>query len=82
MIVNFFREHPEYGSTSYPVRIGLLTKGRVVQFTKFVDGKKVPDEMRFGFVAGFGTNPNGELIIRVEVNDSFAFVHPGNLILH
>lgn len=82
MEVVFFRVHPVYGDTIYIASIGMLTKGRVVQFTKFDEsGKKVADPMRFGYIAGFGTNPSGELIIRVEVNDQFSFVHPMNLIL-
>lgn len=81
MYTTFFKIHPGYGDGSTSIRIGELTKGRVVQFTKFDNGVKVADPMRFGYIAGFGTNPNGELIIRVEVNDQYTFVHPANLIL-
>lgn len=78
MIVTFFNPHHIGQQRAH---IGVLTKGRVVQFTKFEGDRKVPDHMRFGFIAGFGVNPSGELIIRVEVNDQFSFVHPMNLIL-
>lgn len=78
MIVTFF--NPHY-IEQHSVHIGVLTKGRVVQFTKVEGDRKIPDPMRFGFIAGFGVNPSGELIIRVEVNDQFSFVHPMNLIL-
>jgi hypothetical protein len=79
--MNFF--DPEMNAATNCVRVGMLTKGRVVQATHFDNGRKVSKPNRYGYIVGFSVSITGELILCVEYESGLAFelVHPGNLIL-
>jgi len=79
--LNFY--DPETGAATNCVRIGELTKGRVVQATYFKENRKVPKSNAYGHIVGFDVNLTDETILCVEYKPGFPFerVHPANLIL-
>lgn len=79
--------NPDTGNIDDVARVGQLTKGRVVQATRFhtPDGQfsasKVPD-YKYGHIAGFAKNTSNELclVVEWETGDTHP-AHPSNLIL-
>ena len=73
MLVNFF---------DTVVDIKDLQYGVVVQGTQWVEGKKLPDDIKIGHIVGFSRNPQDELLLVVRyVFDGICHeIHLTNLI--